>query len=121
MTKIKDELIALAKEIAEWHEATFPDVTEESQILKLQEEIKEFGNADDDTRFEKLADIFIVCSSLIYRWNNLIGNGVALILFPLDSTFNDLKELKSAVCLKMLTNVERKWVKQENGTYRHVK
>lgn len=31
-----------------------------------------------------------------------------------------LKELKSAVLLKMLTNVERKWVKQEKGTYRHV-
>lgn len=121
MTKIKDELIELSKEIAKWHKATFPDATEESQLLKLQEEIKEFENADDDTRFEELADIFIVCSSLIHRWNNLIGNGVALLLFPLNKSSELLKELKSAVLLKMLTNVERKWVKQENGTYHHVK
>jgi predicted house-cleaning noncanonical NTP pyrophosphatase (MazG superfamily) len=120
MTKIKDELIELSEEIAKWHEATFPDVTEESQILKLQEEIKEFENSEDHD-IEELADVFIVCSSLIHRWNNLIGNGVALMLFPLDKTVNDLKELKSAVLLKMLTNVERKWVKQENGTYHHVK
>lgn len=121
MTKIKDELIEASKEIAKWHKATFPDATEESQLLKLQEEIKEFENADDDTRFEELADIFIVCSSLIHRWNNLIGNGVALLLFPLNKSSELLKELKSAVLLKMLTNVERKWVKQEKGTYRHVK
>lgn len=54
-------------EIAESHKDLFPNATPESQFWKLEEEIAEFENAQDDKEAEKeLADIMIVCGGL-YR------------------------------------------------------
>ena len=65
-----EQFYELAAQIAAWHEYTFPDATEESQILKLNEE---FGKYADGEFIEELADVFIVAASLSERWGNMMG------------------------------------------------
>ena len=55
-------------DLIEWHKIKFPRATVDSQKLHLQQEIKEFEEADESHAIEELADIYIVGVSL-YRWD----------------------------------------------------
>lgn len=56
------------KDLLEWHRSKFPKASIDSQKLHLEEEIKEFEEADELHVIEELADIYIVGMSL-YRWD----------------------------------------------------
>ena len=120
----KEKFIELACEIAEWHEKTFPDATEDGQILKLSEEFNEWREAGQgfDTReemYKELADIIIVAGVLEFRYDNAMGKFI----------FNDIIEglymndsiiVLNAVQTKMEINRRRKWVKLPDGRYKHI-
>lgn len=55
-------------DLLEWHRKKFPKATPNSQILHLEQEIKEFQEADELHILEELADVYIVAVSL-QRWN----------------------------------------------------
>ena len=61
---MKREFYELAKKIADWHTVTFKDADKTGQLLKLDEEFDEWGNADPYKELEELADCFIVAASL---------------------------------------------------------
>lgn len=105
----------LAEQIADWHEQTFQDATEESQILKLNEEFAEYA---DGEFIEELADVFIVAASLSERWGNMMG------MFTMKAVVKhagrDKEVLYLAICRKMGINRQRKWEKLPDGRYKHV-
>ena len=111
----------LAKKIADWHEKTFPDADKTGQLLKLDEEFDEWGNADPYKELEELADCFIVAAALRYRYNAFIG------LFTMRAIVRRMEdvegELYDAIVAKMEVNKERTrrgdWKKQANGSYHH--
>lgn len=100
----------LAAQIAAWHEYTFPDATEESQILKLEEEFGEY--------LEELADVFIVAASLSERWGNMMGTFTMKAVVKHAGKDADL--LMRKICEKMNVNAARNWVKLPDGRYKHV-
>ena len=51
---MNEMFVEMAAQIAAWHEKTFPDATEESQLLKLDEEFAEYA---DGEFIEELADV----------------------------------------------------------------
>ena len=55
-------------ELLDWHREKFPLANLSSQKLHLEQEIKEFEEADESHSIEELADIYIVGVSL-YRWD----------------------------------------------------
>lgn len=106
------------KTIAEWHKITFPEATLESQLLKLDEELKEVVAAQRAREFEhsynELADVYIVACSLKIRFNSTIGSYfVGLIEEKLSPN------LQARIDKKMDENLKRKW-EFKNGVYRHV-
>ena len=107
--------VDLAAQIADWHERTFPGATEESQILKLDEE---FGEYADGEFIEELADVFIVAASLSNRWGNMLGT------FTMKAVVKhcgaDAGCLYNAIQRKMDVNSARKWVRLGDGRYKHV-
>lgn len=107
----------LAKKIADWHEQTFPDADKTGQLLKLDEEFDEWGNADPYKELEELADCFIVAAALRYRYNAFIG------LFTMRAIVKHMAdadgELYDAIQKKMTINFNRSWKKQANGSYHH--
>ena len=72
-------------DLLKWHQIKFPRATVDSQKLHLEEEMKEFGEADELHILEELADIYIVAISL-QRWDETkeLSNAV------LDFYFNNL-------------------------------
>lgn len=94
------------------HEKLFPNATLESQIWKLEEEISEFENAEDEyEEIKESADIVIVCAGL-YRWCPKVALSVKD--FYLDSPL-----IEEEVNRKWQINLKRKW--EWNGkTYHHV-
>lgn len=103
--------------IVKWHKETFPDATKESQLLKLEEEIREVLDArrkkDLSLLYEELSDVYIVCVTLDKRYDSYIGK---FFLFVLDELGIDVSR---GVEEKMKVNCSRNWVKNEKGTYRH--
>lgn len=105
------------KKIIAWHKKTFPDCTYESQLLKLDEELKEVSEAQKkgnyEHSFDELADVYIVATVLKERFNSTIG--VYFIGFlegdPVPFLFEHVDR-------KMDTNQKRTWCKV-NGVYRH--
>ena len=55
-------------DLLKWHCDKFPRANVNSQKLHLEQEIKEFEEADKSHVIEELADVYIVANSL-YRWN----------------------------------------------------
>lgn len=104
----------LAAQIAAWHEQTFPDATEESQILKLNEE---FGEYADGEFLEELADVFIVAASLSERWGNMTGTFTMKAVVR--HAESDKDALYKAICRKMEINAARVWKKLPDGRYKH--
>lgn len=103
------------KDIVDWHIKTFPDADLPSQLMKLEEELKEFYEAihkkDNKSIRQELADVYIVCIVLRNRYKSYVG------LYILHHFFFSDKTMK-CVYKKMDINVQRTWVKV-NGVYRH--
>ena len=87
-------------ELLDWHRDKFPLASVDSQRKHLEQEIKEFEEADETHVVEELADIYIVAVSL-YRWDDgeKLGNDALNFYFY---NFND--EWRS----KILEAVENK-------------
>lgn len=104
----------LNSEIVEWHKKTFPDCTHESQLLKLDEELKEVAECvlKSESSQEELADAYIVALVLAKRYRSTIG-GYFVGLYSAKKTV-----LWENVKKKMEINKRRKWHKV-NGVYRH--
>ena len=111
---MNEKFYDLAAQIAAWHEYTFPDATEESQILKLNEEFVEYA---DGEFIEELADVFIVAASLSERWGNMMGTFTRKAVVKHCGKDADL--LMRKICEKMEVNCARKWVKLPDGRYKH--
>lgn len=108
------------EKIAKSHKKLFPKATLESQVWKLEEELKEFQSAEtEQDEMKELADVVIVCGGL-YRWCPLLAKTQA------DSAYNalffidvDVSVFEKEIKRKWKINLKRKW--EWNGkTYHHV-
>lgn len=103
--------------ILDWHKKTFPDCTYESQLEKLDEELKEVVEAQRNRliehSYDELADVYIVSTVLKERFNSTMGAYFTLLLNE-----HPVPELSKRVDRKMNTNQKRTWCKV-NGVYRH--
>lgn len=106
----------LDEDIVEWSVNTFPDLTIEQQLMKLESEFDEFETAEGyEKSLEELADVYIVCMILDLRFNSRIGKFMRDTIKV--SCTDDI--LTEAVKNKMDINFKRKWHKNEKGEYRH--
>lgn len=108
------DLSLLHDEIKEWHEKTFPDATLSGQLIKLEEELKEYDEAETFAdELNEAVDVYIVCCGLD-RWDSEISKVVKsrLILLINEDFINALKA-------KHEKNLKRVWVKTQEGTFHH--
>ena len=107
----------LDDKIVEWHKNTFPDATLESQLLKLDEELKEVvdaqRNGEKEKSYDELADVYIVSLVLAKRFDSTTGK-YFLGLLEEHPAPESLKRVEK----KMEINAKRKWIKKD-GVYRH--
>lgn len=105
------------EKIVEWHKKTFPDCTYESQLAKLDEELKEVSEAQKkgnyEHSFDELADVYIVATVLKERFNSAIAK-----YFLAWEDGWQTPSLFERVDRKMDLNSKRVWHKV-NGVYRH--
>jgi hypothetical protein len=105
------------KKIVNWHKKTFPDCTLESQLAKLDEELKEVVDAqrsgEKEKSYDELADVYIVSTVLKERFDSTIGKYFIGLLNE-----NPAPESLKRVDRKMNVNSKRTWTKV-NGVYRH--
>ena len=105
------------KKIVDWHKKTFPDCTYESQLAKLDEELKEVveaqRNGEKEKSYDEVADVYIVSTVLKERFNSTIGKHFIGLLNEYPAP-----ELSKRVDRKMDINAKRTWHKV-NGVYRH--
>lgn len=104
------------EKMAKEHEKLFPNATAESQMWKLEEELKEFYNARDyDEKIKEASDVEIVCAGL-YRWFPCVSRDFLDGFEAMDYNWSLVKE---EVNRKWQINLNRKWA--WNGkTYHHV-
>jgi len=110
------EFDRLAANIALWNAKVFPDATEESQTLKLHEEMMEY---EKEHTLDEWADCIIAAAGLKYRFHTFLGQ-IAWDYLMTESFFKGVNLAFNAVQEKMAENVKRKWVKDELRIYRHV-
>lgn len=111
------------KEIADWHEKTFPDATLKGQCEKFDEEFKEFRESHGV--LEELADMYIVACGLS-RFDNInamnamhnVGEFVELLGQRLKDKDMAHKLFDLVVAYKMTKNLHRVWNKK-SGLYKH--
>ena len=99
------------EKMAKEHEKLFPNASMESQVFKLDEEVREYIEAEDEEKIKReRADIIIVCCGL-YRWFPRLAEAIAAMFY--DAT------IKEEIIRKWEINKRRKW--EWNGkTYKHV-
>ena len=68
----RDRLNRVIQDIKEWNATQFPEADLPGQLMKLEEELHEFHNAQDENRLKEISDVVIVCAGL-GRWQSLIG------------------------------------------------
>lgn len=120
----------IAKDIVDWHKANMPNATLESQLLKLEEELKElstaakkaanskkFDAALQAAAFEETADVLICCIVLQERYNAAIGAVIANSTMSDDDRINYL--VFTNIAKKMIKNKARTWEEVKPGYYRH--
>jgi len=103
------DIIALEKQRMAWSFRTFPEATQFSSLSKLKEEIKEvhlallppFGN--DEETHEEYAD----CLMCLFDSAGRAGISVEQIFVAFEK--------------KLAINMERKWIKNPDNTYSHIK
>ncbi len=105
-------------EIKEWNEETFPDATLSGQLAKLEEEFKEFYEAEEvDEKEKELADVFIVLGGL-RRWESYVGRFIE-DKFAEEMHFCVIGSLLDAIKKKMKINRKRVWKKSGDGKFHH--
>lgn len=113
----KDGTMIDFEDISNWSEKTFPDLTLEKQLLKLETELEETAQAENEDDFLKeTADVYIVSVILKNRFNSWIGR-VIMAIIEEETPFDELEKYVNA---KMEKNKSRVWAKQKDGTYHHV-
>ena len=104
-------------DIVAWHKRAFPDATLGSQLLKLEEEIREVTEAksrgDTDHANKEMADVYIVSVVLDKRFDSVIGR-----YFLWLTNAHPIPRLKELVEYKMEINKSRNWICKD-GVYRH--
>lgn len=113
----RDRLNKVIQDIKEWNATQFPDANLPGQLIKLEEELHEFHNAQEDNRIKEISDVFIVCAGL-GRWQSLIGYHI-LSLVVNGAHHTEVNRLLDEVGLKMAKNRARVWLKDGDGKYHH--
>jgi len=112
----------LENSIIEWHIATFPDATLDSQIAKIEEEVDEVLNAENCQEFYKeLSDCWIVALAL-QRWSLSAFRFAVIGLDYLEKERNweiPQESFEKMVEEKLEINKKRIW-KKINNVYHHV-
>jgi NTP pyrophosphatase (non-canonical NTP hydrolase) len=85
----------------------YPDATAKSSLEKLKEEIKEVENELMEGAIYNIAEEYADCLMCVYHSASKAG------IQP--------KVLMNAFADKLAKNEKRKWVKNANNTYSHVK
>lgn len=116
--EISDKFDKEMDKIAKWNKKTFPHATMSGQLMKLEEELREFEKAKTTQEHRnEMADIFIVLGGLKRR-DCLIGNFMRNKLFD-DMHTCVLKSVLKAIRRKMEINRKRTWVKSGDGKFQH--
>lgn len=103
------------EEIARWHAQTFPQATQASQLIKLEEELEERQNAgSQENRLRETADIIIVCTALNLRWNSRIAG---MIADTFCTSAEICEKISAFVDAKMQENTHRRWEIIPDGRY----
>ena len=102
----------IIKDVCEWHEKTFPDITKEDQIKKLEEELNEYYECYD---YSELADVLICAIVLRERF----GSGIGKCVFYYAKSIIQETRANMIVADKLRINKKRIW-KKVDGVYRHV-
>ena len=113
----RDRLNKVIQDIKEWNAMQFPDADLPGQLMKLEEELHELHNAQEENRLKEISDVFIVCAGL-GRWQSLIGYHI-LSLVVNGAHHTEVNRLLDAVGLKMAKNRARVWLKDGEGKYHH--
>lgn len=100
------------EDVTKWHTETFPDADLDSQIKKLEEELREYYEKFDDL---ELADVLICSIALWRRFGCQIGHAV----FVYAEKIVGGDKANRLVGEKMRINRKRIWQKKD-GVYRHV-
>lgn len=100
-----NKTILLNKQILQWHTNTFKNITEQEQLNKVQEELKELQ--------EEVADVFI---STIAGMERFKDNKTFKYIYKtlIDNNLFDIQAIQN----KLNINKKRKW-KKINSIYRH--
>ena len=113
----RDRLNKVIQEIEEWNATQFPEADLPGQLMKLEEELHEFYNAQGYNRLKEISDVFIVCAGL-GRWKSLIGYHI-LSLVVNGAHHTEVNRLLDEVGFKMAKNRTRVWIKDGDGKYHH--
>ena len=112
-----DRLGKVIQDIKEWNATQFPDADLPGQLMKLEEELHEFHNAQEENRLKEISDVFIVCAGL-GRWQSHIGYHI-LSMVVNGAQYTEVNRLLDEVGLKMAKNRARVWIKDGKGKYHH--
>ena len=113
----RDRLGKVIQDIKEWNATQFPDADLPGQLMKLEEELHEFHNAQEENRLKEISDVFIVCAGL-GRWQSHIGYHI-LSMVVNGAHHTEVNRLLDEVGLKMAKNRARVWLKDGEGKYHH--
>lgn len=106
----ENNLVQLEAERLAWSKEVFTDATPQSSLNKLEEEIKEVreGLSNDDRR-DKLTEEYADCLMCLF-------DSAGRIETPITP-----EEIIRAFEVKLIKNKSRKWKKNDDNTYSHVK
>lgn len=113
----RDRLNRVLQDIKEWNATQFPEADLPGQLIKLEEELHEFHNAQEENRLKEISDVVIVCAGL-GRWKSLIGYHI-LSLVVNGAHHTEVNKLLDEVEAKMAKNRARVWLKDGEGKYHH--
>ena len=113
----RDRLNKVLQDIKEWNATQFPEADLPGQLMKLEEELHEFHNAQEENRLKEISDVVIVCAGL-GRWKSLIGYHILSLVIN-GAQHTEVNKLLDAVEAKMAKNRARVWLKDGDGKYHH--
>ena len=113
----RNRLNKVLQDIKEWNATQFPDANLSGQLLKLEEELREFHDDKAKENFKEISDVVIVCAGL-GRWQSLIGYHI-LSMVVNGAHYTEVNKLLDAVEAKMAKNRSRVWLKDGDGKYHH--
>lgn len=113
----RDRLNKVIQDIKEWNATQFPEADLPGQLIKLEEELHEFHDAQEENRLKEISDVVIVCAGL-GRWKSLIGYHI-LSMVVNGAHHTEVNKLLDEVEAKMAKNRARVWLKDGEGKYHH--